>query len=108
MKKGCALTFLVWAACAGVYAYLAWPIVREVMPTAIIAVLGGTVAAMLLGAAIGLFTGGNDRAALKRARAGEPMKDGRLEAVSGPIRPLGPPLEAPLTGRSCVAYEYDV
>src|SRR5205085_7081560 len=33
---------------------------------------------------------------------------GRLEAASGPIRPLGASLEAPFTGRRCIAYEYDV
>jgi hypothetical protein len=108
MKKGCAFTFLVWAAFVALYGYLAWPKIHEPAPTAIVAVLGGTFAAMLVASIVGLFTGGNDRAALKRARAGEPMKGGRLEAASGPIRPLGAPLEAPFTGRPCVAYEYDV
>jgi hypothetical protein len=36
------------------------------------------------------------------------MRDGRLEAASGPIRPLEAPLAGPFTGRACVAYEYDV
>lgn len=108
MKKGCAMSLVVWLACIALYAWLAWPKVREVAPTLMIGVLGGTFAAMLAGSIAGLFTGGNDRAALRRAAAGEPMRDGRLEAASGPIRPLGEPLEAPFTGRPCVAWEYDV
>jgi len=71
-------------------------------------VLGGTFAAMLVGSFAGLFTGARDRAALRRAGSGEPMRDGHLEAASGPIHPLDAPLEAPFTGRPCVAYEYDV
>ncbi len=63
---------------------------------------------MLFGSAAGLVTGGTDREALKRAVAGEEPKDGRLEAASGRVRALGAPLEAPFTGRACVAYEYDV
>jgi hypothetical protein len=70
--------------------------------------LGGTFAAMLAGATWGLFTGGADRMAMKRAVAGKEPKDGRLEAASGRVRALGAPLEAPFTGRRCVAYEYDV
>ena len=63
---------------------------------------------MLFGSAWGLVTGGTDREALKRAVAGDAPKDGRLEAASGRVRALGAPLEAPFTGRACVAYEYDV
>ena len=57
---------------------------------------------------MGIVTGGSDREALKRAVAGDAPKDGRLEAASGRVRALGAPLEAPFTGRACVAYEYNV
>ncbi|HQQ77160.1 MAG TPA: hypothetical protein PLB01_07375 [Thermoanaerobaculia bacterium] len=108
MKKSCALSLLVWLACTGVYGWLAWTKTREMVPAAVVGFLGGTFAAMLVGSVAGLVTGGTDREALKRAVAGEPPKDGRLEAASGRVRPLGAPLEAPFTGRACVAYEYDV
>jgi hypothetical protein len=108
VKKGCVVTLGFWAAFVALYAWIAWPVVREPMPTAMIAILGGTFAAMLVGAIVGLFTGGSDRAAFARARAAEARKDGRLEVASGPIRPLGEPLTAPFSSRACVAYEYDV
>src|SRR5262249_42449405 len=69
---------------------------------------GRTVRGGPVGSFAGLFTGARDRAALRRAASGEPMRDGRLEAASGPIQPIATPLEAPFTGRPCVAYEYDV
>jgi hypothetical protein len=108
VKKGCATVILVWAACVGLYAYLASTRLKEPVPIAIIGFLGGTFAAMLVGATTGLVSGSGDRAAVRRALAGEPMEDGRLEAASGPVRPLGAPMLAPFTGRPCVAYEYDV
>jgi hypothetical protein len=108
MKKSCGLSLVVWLAFMGVYGWVAWKKTGETVPAAGIGFLGGTFAAMLFGSAAGLVTGGTDREALKRAVAGEEPKDGRLEAASGRVRPLGAPLEAPFTGRSCVAYEYDV
>lgn len=51
--------------------------------------------------------GSGDAGPLKRAEQGLPLEDGREEAVWGPIEPLGATLEAPFSGRSCVAYEYD-
>jgi hypothetical protein len=108
VKKGCAGVFLVWAACVAAYARVAWNEIHELAPSMIIGVLGGTFAAMLVGAIVGLFRGSGDRGALARAKRGDPPKDGRLEAASGAIRPLGAPLEAPLTGRPCVLYEYTV
>lgn len=108
MKKGCALLLGLWLVLTGLYAYVAWPKIQEILPTGMIAVLGGTFATMLVSSAMGLFTGARDRAALRRAMGGAPFEDGRLEAVSGTVRALAAPLEAPFTGRSCVAYEYDV
>jgi hypothetical protein len=108
MKKGCALTLALWIALVGAYGYVAWQRIHEWPPAIVIGVLGGTFAAMLVGSFAGLFTGARERGAFKRAASGEAMQDGRLEVASGPIRPLGAPLEAPFTGRPCVAYEYDV
>lgn len=108
MKKSCGLLAAVWLVLMGAYAYVAWTKTHEEVPTAAIGFLGGTFATMLVSSFMGLFTGGSDREALKRAVAGEAPKDGRLEAASGRVRALGAPLEAPFTGRPCVAYEYDV
>jgi len=108
VKKGCGLIVGLWIVLAAAYGYIAWQKTHEWVPSAMIAVLGGTFAAVLLGSVIGLFTGARDHGALRRAINGEPFRDGRLEAASGAIRPLAAALEAPFTGRSCVAYEYDV
>jgi hypothetical protein len=108
VKKGCGFILAVWIALVGAYGYVAWQTIHEWFPAAMIGVLGGTFAGALVGSFVGLFTGARDRAALRRAIDGEPFRDGRLEAASGPIRPLDAPLDAPFTGRPCVAYEYDV
>ena len=108
MKRGCGVVLAVWVGLAGAYGYVAWQKTHQAVPSAMIAVLGGTFASMLVGSFTGLFHGARDRAALRRAVTGEPMRDGRLEAASGPIRPLGAPLAGPFSGRACVAYEYDV
>lgn len=108
MKKSCGLSFAVWLVFMGAYGFVALKKTKEAAPAAVIGFLGGTFAAMLFGSAWGLVTGGDDRAALKRAIKGDPLEDGRLEAATGNVRALGTPLEAPFTGRPCVAYEYDV
>ena len=108
MKKGCGIILALWIGLAGAYGYVAWQKTRDLVPAAMIAVLGGTFASILVGSFVGLFTGGRDRAALRRAINGDALRDGRLEAACGPIRPIEAPLEAPFTGRACVAYEYNV
>jgi Ankyrin repeats (3 copies) len=106
--KSCGLVAAAWLALVGAYAYVAFGRIHEAAPAVAIGVLGGTFAAMLLSSFIGLFTGGRDRSAIRRAINGEAPRDGRLEAASGPIRALGQPLETPFTGQPCVAYDYDV
>jgi ankyrin repeat protein len=108
VKKGCSLIFALWMVLVAAYGYVAWHRIPEPFPAALIAVLGGTFAWVLVASFIGFFTGGRDRAALRRAVNAEPLRDGRLEAANGPIRPLGAALEAPFTGRPCVVYQYDV
>lgn len=108
MKKSCGLSAAVWVVFMAAYGGIAWRKTRDAVPAAFVGFLGGTFAAILFGSAMGLATGGSDREALKRAMAGDAPKDGRLEAASGRVRALGAPLEAPFTGRACVAYAYDV
>ena len=107
VKKGCGLILALWIVLVGAYGYVAWHRLGD-SSAAVIAVLGGTFATVFIAGFVGLFTGGRDRAALRRAINAEPLRDGRLEAANGPIRPLGAPLEAPFTGRPCVLYQYDV
>ncbi len=108
MKKSCGLSLAVWLALVALYGRVAYTKTGEIGPAAAIGFLGGTFAAMLVSSLFGFVTGDADRRALKRAVANEPPADGRLEAASGRIRALERPLEAPFTGRPCVAYEYDV
>ena len=63
--------------------------------------------ASVLSLATGFGRGDASRAAiLRRAESGElPQQDG-LAVVSGTVRPLGAPLESPLSGTACVAYWY--
>ncbi len=56
-----------WLALIGVYAYVAFERIHELVPAAMIGVLGGTFAAMLLSSFIGLFTGGRDRGAIRNS-----------------------------------------
>ena len=108
MKKSCGLHAALWLVLVGAYAGVAWWRIQEAVPALVIGFLGGTFATLVASSAVGLLMGQKDRAALRRARNGLPPKDGRLEAATGPIRPVGAPLEGPFTGKECVAYEYDV
>ena len=108
MKKSCALSAAVWVALVVAYGAVAWQKARETVPAVAIGFLGGTFAALLVGSAWGLVTGGDDLSAVRRALRGEPPQDGRLEAATGAVRALGAVLEAPFTGQECVAYEYNV
>ena len=52
---------------------------------------------------------GSRRAILSRAATGEPPVEGGPMVVTGVARPeQGAPLEAPLSGTACVAYEYRI
>src|SRR3954464_2230455 len=106
--RSCVGALVVWAALIAAYAYVAWQKIGEPVPALAIGALGGTFTAMLVSSFLGIFTSRSDRAAFRRALAMEPVRDGRLEAASGQIRPLDAPLVSPFTGQPCVAYEYDV
>jgi Ankyrin repeats (3 copies) len=108
LGRSCGAMLAGWLVLVGGYYYVAVRAIHEPMPAVLIAVLGGTFAGMLLSSFFGLFTGRRDRSALRRAITAAAPRDGHIEAASGPIRPTGAPLEAPFSGRPCVAYEYDV
>src|SRR5690349_19225794 len=108
LTRSCGAMLAVWLVLAGAYGYVAWQQTHVLLPTIVVGVLGSTFSAMFISSFIGLFTGGRDRAAIRRAINGEAPRDGRLEVAAGPIRPIGAALDAPFSGRPCVAYDYDV
>ncbi|MFN7986371.1 MAG: hypothetical protein U0529_02800 [Thermoanaerobaculia bacterium] len=106
IKKSCGLASLVLLALFGGYFWLLHGKI-ETFPAVILAGFGALGLVMVVSQLKEVIFGGGDRGVLKRAEQGLPLEDGREEAVWGPIEPLGATLEAPFSGRVCVAYEYD-
>ena len=106
IKKGCSIAAAVLLAVFGLYFWLLHDKV-ELGAAAVLSVLGAVGLLMLVAQLKAVISGSPEAEVLKRAGQGLPLEDGREEAVWGPIQPLGTPLEAPFSGRACVAYEYD-
>lgn len=106
MKKSCTIAAAVMLGLFGGYLWLLWGKV-ETVPAIILAGFGALGLVMVVSQLKAVIFGSGDSGALKRAEQGLPLEDGKEEAVWGPIEPLGATLEAPFSGRSCVAYEYD-
>ena len=49
-----------------------------------------------------------ERASIAAGIAGTPPVDGRQVILAGHIEPSGPPLIAPLSGRECIAYTFEI
>lgn len=112
IKKGCLIASAVFLAVYAGYVKLLWGKIVEngtvqLFPTFLLALFGALGLLMVVSQLKAVIFGTGDSAALKRAGQGLPLEDGREEAVWGPIEPLGATLEAPFSGRACVAYEYD-
>jgi hypothetical protein len=74
------------------------------LAAAVLLVLGASNLLHLLG---GYGRGDSARSTLlARATTGEPPAEGGPMLVTGTVRPDGPALRAPLSGKECVAYEY--
>lgn len=106
IKKGCAIATVVLLGLFGGYLYLLWGKI-ETLPALILAGFGSLGLVMVVSQVKAVMFGSGDSGALKRAEQGLPLEDGKEEAVWGPIEPLGATLEAPFSGRPCVAYEYN-
>jgi hypothetical protein len=106
IKKGCAIATVVLLGLFGAYLSLLWGRI-ETVPALILAGFGALGLVMVVSQLKAVIFGSGDAGALKRAEQGLPLEDGKEEAVWGPIEPLGATLEAPFSGRPCVAYEYD-
>lgn len=63
------------------------------------------VSASLLISAVTAF---RERAALRASTGGGTPPDGRRTILAGYLEPTGPPLRAPLSGRDCVAYTFEI
>jgi Ankyrin repeats (3 copies) len=107
LRRGCSLLVLLFGALFALYfyfltRYFEWP------GNLFAAGLGSVFGAMGLAAIGNLLWAWRDTAAFRRAARRQPMADGSLVVVAGPIRPLGAPLTSPFGGEPCVAYEYEV
>jgi hypothetical protein len=107
LRRGCTLILVLFGALFALYfvfftRYFEWP------GNLFAAGLGSLFAAMGLGSFGHLIWARRDTAAFRRADRKEPLVDGKLAVVAGPIRPLGVPLTSPFSGRPCAAYEYEV
>jgi hypothetical protein len=107
LRRGCTLILLLFGALFALYfvfftRYFEWP------GNLFAAGLGSLFGAMGLSSIGSLLWARRDTAAFRRAARQAPLTDGSLVVVAGHIRPLGAPLTAPLSGRPCVAYEYEI
>lgn len=107
LRRGCTLILVLFGALFALYfwfftRYFEWP------GNLFAAGLGSLFAAMGLGGLGHLVWAWRDTAAFRRADRKEPLVDGQLAVVAGPIRPLGVPVTSPFSTRPCVAYEYEV
>lgn len=108
MPRNCLIAIVVWIALFAGYSYYLY---RADLPLEG-ALLGGAMMSFLVGLGLAMISGARfaarDRRALERFRRGERPRDGELAAVTGEIRASFEPLHAPLSGRECVVYRYDI
>src|SRR5688572_15699037 len=107
MLRGCLLSLLLLAALVGFYIY--W--LSNAFPESeglTLGVIVGLIVFFCIGALSNAWRAWGDWSLVSEARYGLPLNDGRMVAVSGPIRPLGDPLIAPFSHTECVLCEYDL
>ena len=78
---------------------------RDVIGVSLLAGLAGWIGLNLLLSAVRAW---RERAALNASISGTPPVDGRPTILAGYIEPAGPGLRAPLSGRECAAYTFEV
>lgn len=108
MPRNCLIAIVVWIVLFAGYSSFLY---RADAPLEG-ALLGGAMMSFLVGLGLAMISGARfaarDRRALERFRRGERPRDGELAAVSGAVRASFEPLRAPLSGRECVVYRYDI
>ena len=103
--KGCVTMLVLLVALLGGYF---WFLRHLEFPVNLILSVFGSIGLLIFVSSVYqvIFGEGNGKA-LKRAQRGEPLREGEIEAVWGPITPIGDAIVAPFSGQECVAYEYD-
>jgi hypothetical protein len=106
LLRGCGQALALWALASALYYALLLRFVSgdDLLAAPILALLGLWFAS----AAYSVVKPSPGERALRRSLAGRAPVDGETVAACGAIVPIDSPLSAPLTGRECVAYEYDV
>jgi hypothetical protein len=106
LGKSCLRWLLFYVAIAAAVAALAY----ARFPHPRVAVITGCILGFPLwlscGYIVGIVTRRREAREMRKAMTGEPLQDGEKVAVSGAMR--GSSLEAPITRRRCVLYEYKV
>ena len=101
-----ALLTAVFVTALGAWFVLLWGSASsDVMPFVALAAAAG--ATLFVGAIVLLRIERAHASALDREAKGLPLRDGTIEAASGPLFLRGPTLRAPLTGRPCVAWAFE-
>ena len=104
--RGCLCALLLWAALTAVYLLV---LSRFVVGDDLVVAPFLSLVGVWLGSAIWTCAAGTEESrSLRRALRGDLPRDGEPIAALGVIVPEDETLEAPLTGRTCVAYEYGV
>lgn len=106
--RRCSIVIALWIALFLAYAFA---LSRSDLPIEG-ALFGAAVTASLVWFGLVMMNGARsamrDLEAREHFLRGERPRDGEFAAVIGEIRPTFEPLHAPLSGRECVAYRYDV
>src|SRR6266542_382804 len=109
MKRSCLIGVLFFGVVIAAYyvvltPYFEWP------GNAIAAGLGWLFGTIFVSGILGVLRAQRDAWRLRKAatQSSDALADGGTVAVSGTIRPINAPLQAPFTGTACVAYDYDI
>ncbi len=111
--KGCARALLIqlaaYLATAGAIAWVlhgrfGQPLPRVIVPS----LIGGLAAVIGAGFLLSISKPVRDRAALAACLAGKRPADGARAGLAGTIDAIGEPLRAPLSGKECVAWSYEI
>jgi hypothetical protein len=107
MKLSCLISLVLYA--AFVFGYYQWlGQTFEGKELWIASFIVALIAAGGVGALCNSYLSWRDASVLSDAIVDMPRRDGKRTAAAGRLEPLGQPLTAPLSGKPCVLYEYDV
>lgn len=107
MKISCLISLILYA--AFVYGYYQW-LGQSFEGTElwVASFIVALIAAGGVGALCNSYLAWRDASVLSDAIVDMPRRDGKRTAAAGRLEPLGQPLTAPLSGKPCVLYEYEI